>query len=348
MNNSQIDFIRNDCLNVLSDVSALDGLKNQSVYMTGAAGFMGSWLLELISCLNDEFNFNINVVATSRNWDEIEKERSHLYNKEYFSFLTVDVRHTFDIPEDCKWIIHLAGTPDRRFHASDPLNTINSIIRGTENLLNEASRITNLNKIVCLSSGHIYGKQPAKCRSIDEENFFPSDCTNTIECYIQAKRMAENICQIYRSQMRLPIAVLRPFSFIGPYQLVSRPWAINNFIYNALRGRSIRIEGNCNTVRSYMYPSDMAYWILKYMQDSDDGDFLNLGSSDGQSLLKIAQLVAQNSDNNPSIETALNADSVSPSYFVPNVKKAKTKYGLKVNIPLEESIKRTVQWLKDE
>jgi nucleoside-diphosphate-sugar epimerase len=346
MNTHQIDFIRNDCLKLISKADSLSKLRNSYIYITGAGGFVGNWLLEFISCLNDELNFNINVIATSRNWGYLKENRFHLYNNSNFTFLDLDVLSSFDIPEECQWVIHLAATPDKSHHASDPLNVVNTIVQGTNNLLTAANRLNNLQKVVYLSSGQVYGDQTNEVDFIDEKKFFPSDCTNIFGCYVQAKRMAENICQIYRSQMRLPISVLRPFSFIGPYQILDKPWAINNFVRDALHGDKVHIEGNPNTIRSYMYPSDMAYWILKYMLDSQDGDVLNLGSSCGYKLLDIAKLVIENVDGDISIQTTINSDSLVPSHFIPSTNKAKTKYGLDITVNLEEAIKRTIIWFK--
>lgn len=348
MNKHQINFIRNDCLQVLPWANALLKLKNCSIYIAGASGFIGSWLLELISCLNDELNFNINVVATSRDWSYLKKNCSHLYDNANFTFLNVDIINSFDIPEECQWVIHLAATPDKSVHSSNPLDVVHTIVQGTDNLIKSASRINNLQKIIYLSSGQVYGNQPNEIKSIDEKQFFPSDCTSIFGCYVQAKRMAENLCQIYRSQMRLPIAILRPFAFIGPYQILNKPWAINNFICDALRGNKIYIEGNPNTVRSYMYPLDMAYWILKYMINSQDGDVLNLGSSCGYSLFETAKLVVDNFSKDISIQTTINSDSLSASCFVPNIEKAKRQYNLDITVDLQDAIRRTIEWFKLE
>jgi len=346
MKRQQIDFIRDDCLQMLKQSDRLLALKNQSIYITGAGGFIGSWLLELINCLNDELNFNINVVATSRNWNYVKQHRPHLCKN--LTLLEVDVMNPFDIPEECQWIIHLAATPDKSVHASNPLSVVHTITQGTNNLLEAASRVSNVQKIIYLSSGQIYGAQTDGVDVIDEKQFFPSDCTSIFGCYIQAKRMAENLCQIYRSQMRLPISILRPFAFVGPYQILNKPWVMNNFIRDALSGNKINIEGNPNTVRSYMYPSDMAYWILSYMVNSQDGDVLNLGSEQGSSLSDIATLVAKNFNKNISIETTINADSLLLSRFVPNISKAKQEYGLDITIDLEMAIQKTLAWFKLE
>ncbi len=66
---------------------------------------------------------------------------------------------------------------------------------------------------------------------------------------------------------KLPVVTARPFAFIGPYQGLDKPWAVNNFLRDALLGVPIRILGDADTVRSYMYPSDMAFWLLAILAE---------------------------------------------------------------------------------
>ena len=51
MNRNQANFIKNDCLEIMPQLSNLFELKNQSIFITGAGGFMGMWILKLIDCL---------------------------------------------------------------------------------------------------------------------------------------------------------------------------------------------------------------------------------------------------------------------------------------------------------
>ena len=67
------------------------------------------------------------------------------------------------------------------------------------------------------------------------------------------------------SELYLPIIIVRPFAFIGPFQSLDKPWAVNNFIRDAILGGPIRILGNELTTKSYMYGSDLAYFILNLL-----------------------------------------------------------------------------------
>ena len=163
--------------------------------------------------------------------------------------------------------------------------------------------------------------------------------------YPEAKRLAETICTAYRNQHRLPIVNVRPFAFIGPYQLLDRPWAINNFIRDSLRGGPIRILGDGKTVRSYMYPSDMALWILTILTKGSNGASYNIGSPYGVTLKELAEIIADNFSNSPEIILNFsNNKNFKTTKFVPDVSLAQKELGLKLNVDLSKAIERTIQW----
>ena len=71
----------------------------------------------------------------------------------------------------------------------------------------------------------------------------------------------------------------------------NKPWAINSFLQEALNGQPIRIIGNGTSQRSYLYASDMAAWILVILSAGKRGDIYNLGSSEGVSLIDVANKI---------------------------------------------------------
>jgi len=344
MNNRQINYIQKDCLDILTNIDELAYLKNQQLYLTGAGGFMGSWLIEMINCLNCNFDFNVSVLATSRSWEFAKENTPHLFSYKNITFLEQDVRNPIEIPTDHQWIIHLASNPDNRIHTTNPLKIVETITHGTTNILHAASRLDHLKKFLNISSGNIYGGFQDTETDVKEDQFGPLNCSSILSTYQESKRMGETITQIFSSQTRIPVATLRPFAFIGPNQQLDRPWAINNFVRDALNGEKIRILGNTQTKRSYMYPSDMAYWILKYLGDSKSNSFMNLGSDEGISLEEIAQTVADNFSKSIPLDTSRNEFSNIKTNFVPNLELAKTKYKLNLTINFKEAIRKTVEW----
>lgn len=333
MNDAQVSYIYNDLDLLLKESNEFIFLKNKKIFITGASGYIGKWLLFSFAYLNNVKNYNIKVIATSKNMLDCDVIK-HLETHNNFHFQNVDVRSPFDIPSDVNYILHLAGNPDRRLHASEPLGVISTNIDGTRNVLDAATRVEQLDKILVFSSGLVHGQQ---CIEDDIIRYEPGDTLNFSSSYIDSKRVQENICHIYSRQFQLPISIVRPYSFIGPFQGLDRPWAINSFIQSAISNKDIKVLGNPNTKKSYLYPTDMLNNIFIYLLRDNIEVPLELGSSHSVSLSEVAE----------TIRTKVRTP-VSTEYFDAEAKSVKQDFVCNVlskyNIQFEEAISRTLEW----
>ena len=346
MRSEHRDIIHKDCEQVTANsVDLLSALRGQCVLITGGTGFVGTWLAELIAFLNDNHNFNTQLILLSGRANNFSAKAPHLAIRNDITLIERDIRSVVDIPIEVGWIIHAAGNPDNRVHASDPLRTIHVIVKGTDAVLEAATRLPDLKKFLNVSSGLVYGSQPWELEAVSESFMGGLDCDSISSAYAEAKRMGETLCAVYRNQHRLPVVNVRPFAFIGPYQLLDRPWAINNFIRDSLLGGPIRILGDGETVRSYMYPSDMAWWLLRILAQGTVGTSYNVGSPHGVTLQKLAEKIAGHLPVRPEILSRLSSDkSLRRSKFVPDVSLAINALSLNINVDLDTAIKRTIIW----
>ncbi len=346
MNPTQKDIIREDCERVTAGlVSRLDALKGEKILITGGTGFMGTWLAEIITFLNDTCHFDTHLFLLSTRAGTFRERVPHLASRPDITLIERDVRNLTDVSNEVSWIIHAAASPDSRFHASDPLKSVEVIVDGTDSVLEYATRLPAIKKILNISSGQIYGEQPWELERIPETYIGGLDCSAFNAAYPESKRIAETLCSIYRNQQRLPVVNARPFAFIGPYQGLDRPWAINNFIRDALLGGPIRILGDGQTVRSYMYPSDMAWWLLTILVRGNTGMNYNVGSPEAITLQDLAEKIAGQFPKPPKTRSGLSKDtSLKVSRFVPNVDLAIKNLDLKITTNLDTAIKRTILW----
>lgn len=340
------DLIREDCERVYSQAQdKFKGLSNSSILVTGGSGFLGCWVIEFIHYLNKYQNMNIEIFCLDRNTENIEMHLNHIKDQKNFNLIQSDIRGITDLPGDINYIIHGASSPDTRAHSSNPIDVMTSIAGGTASILHSANRLSKLVKFVNVSSSAVYDE--GTDLSISEDSPGLSLELKSNNAHSEAKRYAEMLCTAARSEARMPVTSIRPFTFCGAFQAMDSPWALNNFINDVFSKRPIRILGDGNTIRSYMYGADLAAWVLIIMNNSKNGTVYNVGSNTGYTLSEIAEKVSKNSNN--SSEIILNSSltgSLANRSLVPNTDKAEKELGLSQYTDIDTAIERTMAWYK--
>lgn len=337
-------IVAEDLSGAFDQPGPLDSLRNSHVTVTGGTGFVGTWLAEAVAHLNDVHAFGTQITLFSRSVDRFAIEHPHLGIRDDIRLVKGDVRFAPTIPTESNYLIHAAANPDTRAHASRPVETMTTIADGTASVLNAVRNASDLRMIVNLSSAMAAGPQPLDLELLPDDYEGAPSPGLASSSYAEAKRYAETLCAAVRSQDRLPIVTVRPFAFIGPFQSLSTPWAVNAFMSEGLSGGPIRVLGNGRTVRSYLYGSDVAYWLLRIAAAADSGDCINVGSDEGVDLDTVARAIASHLEPEPNI--VLNFGGTPAAHetrMVPSVNKA-AKLGLAVRVSFAIAIERTLVW----
>lgn len=339
--------IRGDCLAAAAPrLPALRALGGQRLAVTGGSGFLGTWIAELVTALNDEFQLRIKldiISPSASTWlARHERFRERLDVRAHDQ----DVRSPFEFAPDVCHVIHAAGVPDGRMHSSDPLRVFQTTVLGTENALLAASRLPTLARFLNVSSGLVYGGDPGPA-GFTEESFGPVEVGQVSNIYAEAKRAAESLCAIYRSQLRLPVVTVRPFTFIGPFQDLQRPWALNNFLLDALSRREIRVHGDGNARRSFLYGSDAASWALVALVEGRAGHSYNLGSAGVVTLGQLAEEVAMQVSPRSTVRyRTLPNEQLRQKDFFPSIEKITNTLGVEMTVDLPAAVAKTIAWHK--
>jgi dTDP-glucose 4,6-dehydratase len=291
-----------------------------------------------VKYLNDTFSFEMKLYLLART-STFEVSQLILLRNDIF-FIQKDIRNLNEIPSDINYIIHAACSPDNIEHMSNPIETMDIISQGTKQLLESALNLSKINKIINLSSGQIYGNTNKDL--ISEKDFGYVDSNSIKSIYPEAKRYTETLSKAYESLYKLPIVQVRPFSFIGPMMSLEKPWAINNFLYDAIKFRKIKIIGNGKPVRSYMYPTDMVYWLFCILIHDKNSTSYNLGNSNGVSLEDIACKIKDKIGNDVKIDIMNRNDD--KSIFLPDTSYIEKELTLSIKIDVDEAINETINW----
>jgi nucleoside-diphosphate-sugar epimerase len=164
-------FVRNDVLeNIQASDRLPEPLRNGHLYVTGGTGFLGSWILEFVACLNDDHGFNTKVTATTRSLESVKTSLPHLSGRKKFSFVESDVRYLSELPMDVTHIIHAAALTNRNQFATNPTMVSDNNINSTLRIFRLAQQAGSIQNILLLSSGLVYGKQKDDSERITEES----------------------------------------------------------------------------------------------------------------------------------------------------------------------------------
>jgi dTDP-glucose 4,6-dehydratase len=134
----------------------------------------------------------------------------------------------------------------------------------------------------------------------------------------------------------------RLFAFAGPLISLNEHFAVGNFIRDALNGHEIQIKGNPNTVRSYMYPTDLVCILLKVIQSTAQFN-MNVGSDE---LIKLGDLAVKISDANSQIGIRMINPGEAPSNYVPSIRYLREEVWPSPLVTLDLALEKWISWLQ--
>jgi dTDP-glucose 4,6-dehydratase len=257
-------IIAEEVRGVLSRTQSLwPDLKGASVFVTGATGFFGIWLLETLLAANRAFSLRMRVVALSRNPEGFAAKAPHLADDPAVTWAIGDVRD-FSCPAGpITHVIHAATESTSNQNASDPQAMFDVCVEGTRHVL-ALAREKRAARILFTSSGAVYGRQPPELSHVSEDFTGGPDPLDRRNAYAEGKRAAEFLCGLAATDpvAPVPVTIARCFAFVGPHLPLDVHFAIGNFLRDALAGGPVRIGGDGTPFRSYLYAADLAEWLV--------------------------------------------------------------------------------------
>ena len=315
-------------------------LENKKILVTGAGGFIGSHLTERLVEL--EADVSAFVRYNSRNdWGMLE-----LLSKEKLEQIEVimgdlrdadAVRHAV---EEVDIIFHLGSLIAIPYSYVHPGETIETNILGTLNVLT-AAKENSIEKLVHTSTSEVYGT--ARYVPIDENHPLQGQSP-----YSASKIGADKIAESFYRSFNLPVAIIRPFNTYGPRQ--SARAVIPTIITQALSREKIFL-GSLHPTRDYTYVRDVVKGFIKVAEsDKSAGEVINIGSnfeiSIGDLANKIISLVGKSVEISTDPARVRPQDSEVERLWCDNTK-AKRLLGWEPTLSLEESLKKTIEWISE-
>jgi len=332
---------------LLHTKSIWSAARGRRIFISGGTGFFGAWLLESLAHCNRELDLNLSATVLSRDPAAFLSKMPHLGAEPSIRFLRGDVR-SFGFPgEDHDYFIHGAA-PTSAVAPGQQFELMSTLLDGARRVLAFA-QTTGARRFLFVSSGAVYGPQPENLSHIPEGYLGGPDWLDPASTYAEGKRVCEQLCSLTALVSAIEFRIARCFAFAGPHLPLDQHFAIGNFIRDALAGRNIAIRGDGTPLRSYLYAADLAVWLWTLLFRECDSRApsiaVNVGSSEAISIRDLAQTVIEELD--PALAIGLGQKPIEgrlPQRYVPDVRAAESRFGLRQFIGLRESIRRTANW----
>jgi len=261
----------------ISAVVCFEKLKNKMIMIAGAAGLIGSFLVDLLMRANEIFDANITILALGRSRERLSKRFEEIKTDKLI-YIQQDVTEGIDLNYLADFIIHAASNAYPASFNTDPVGTIMSNILGTKRLL-DYGLSHKTQRLLFVSSGEVYGQGDLAIDSFEESYSGYLDPVQPRSCYPASKRTAETLCTSYTKQFGLDTVIVRPCHTYGPNVTSSDNRANVQFVNNVLRGEDIVMNSTGTQMRSYCYISDCASAILTVLLNGKSCEAYNIVNS---------------------------------------------------------------------
>lgn len=282
-----------------------EALHGRQVLVTGATGFLGSYLVEALAYLNELHpeQAPIQILALARSREKLGARFSHLSGRDDFQPIIQDIAAPWTADVQPDFIIHAASLASPKYYLAAPVDTIRANVLGTMQLLELAKKSGG--RLLFLSSGAVYGQPLSASNEIGEQDYGPLDPLDARSCYGESKRLGEAACMAYWREHQVAAVIARVSHTYGPGIDLSDGRIFSDVVASVLRGEDIRLHGEGLASRPFCYVSDMISGLLLLLLNGQAGEAYNIGATEELSVRELAELVIRVSGGN-GVEVLIN------------------------------------------
>ena len=267
------------------------------ILVTGGAGFVGSHLCERL--IEDG-----HVVTALDNFSTGRASNlSGLAGVKGFSLIEgsiLDSEILNSLIQKTDYIFHLAAAVGVFNIVNNPLSSLLTNIRGTENVLSIAS--STKTPVFLTSSSEVYGKNTSDSLKESDDRILGSPLTLRWS-YSEAKAIDESLAHAYFVEKQLETRIVRFFNTVGPRQLGAYGMVVPRFVKAALTNEPITVYGDGNQTRCFAHVYDVIDAVIAIaFSEITIGKVINIGNDFEISINELAQKVIQQTNSKSKIE----------------------------------------------
>lgn len=309
------------------------------LFITGGAGFIGS-------------NFIVQLLGTARNYDVVNFDKlTYAGNLANLHSVSGDPRYRFvrgDICDaaaveesmhDSDAVVHFAAESHVDRSIYEPAAAIQTNVTGTFVLLQVARKL-GISRFVHISTDEVYGDLPANAFADESTILKPSSA------YSASKASSELLVLSYVRTYGLPALITRSCNNYGPWQFPEKFLPL--MISNALLDKPLPIYGDGLQQRQWLHVEDHCRAILAVLERGQVGEIYNIGGLDVEENLTMVRRVLHLTGKPDSLLSYVKDRPGHDRRYALDSSKIESELGWKPIIPLDEGLRRTVDWYQSQ
>lgn len=304
--------------------------------ITGGAGFIGSHLADRL--LADGHSVLVLDDLSTGRFDNV----AQLEGRPGYEFRMASVTEPAIVERcvvECQAVFHLASAVGVRLVVDEPVETIETIVGGTDVVLKACARYRR--PALITSSSEVYGKSE-KVPFSEGDDCVMGPTTTRRWAYACAKALDEFLALAHWYQARLPVVVARLFNTVGPRQTGQYGMVIPRFITQALAGDPLTVYGDGTQTRCFAHVADVVDDLIKLMAHPEaPGSVINVGSDEEVTILSLAERVRLVTGSKSPIKLIPFGEAYTPGFedmqrIVPDLTKIRSLLGKRPMRGLEQ------------
>ena len=319
--------------------------KNKTFLLTGANGFIVTYIIHFLIFLNEKYNFNIKLIIISKNKKKFKSSFKNILKSSHIHFIEQDVSDKIKISKNTKidFILHAASKASPKLFNKSPIETILPNIFGTYNLL-KISCDRKIKSFIFFSSGEVYGDHSG---IIEEHNLLHFNHLTNRASYAESKKMGETLCHSFFKERNIPIKILRLFHTYGPCMNLNDDRVMMDFVKSIITNKKIILRSDGNQKRSFCYIADVLKGIFILLLNGKNGEAYNIANpKETTTIKKLALKLAKN--NNAKFIKSINKNNKLTNFVknaIPSIKKINA-LGFEPTTSLDKGFERTIKYFK--
>jgi dTDP-glucose 4,6-dehydratase len=266
---------------------------------------------------------------------------AHLLPDPRFHLVRTDVTEFIHVPGHVEYVLHFASPASPVDYLHLPIQTMKVGSVGSLHTLGLAKEKGA--RFLLASTSETYGDP--KIHPQPESYWGHVNPVGPRGVYDEAKRFAEALTTAYRSYHGVDTAILRIFNTFGPRMRPYDGRAIPTFIRQALRGEPLTVAGDGQQTRSVCYVDDLVDGVFRLLMSDHPGP-MNIGNPVEMTVRELAELVIAVTGSASRL-TYIDRPQDDPSVRQPDIALASSVLGWRPTVPVEDGLKRTVEWFRD-